>query len=79
MGTLAFLLLIRWFLILLVNHSSAVDPVSKFFPGDFLTASAIMGLSSTKARRTIEFPGRVKKTTDKRTESPCVPGGGLPM
>lgn len=74
---LAFLLLSLWFRTLLENHSSDVEPVSKFFSGMRATASAIIGLSSTNARKIIEFPGRVKKTRDHRSKCACVFGGEL--
>lgn len=74
---LTVLFLILWFLIRRMNQSLAVAPVSYFPGGTFAMASAIIGLSSDRARSSMEFPGRVKNTSDQRSYFPCSFGGGL--
>ena len=54
------LFLIRWFLILRVNHSFEVAPVSYLPGGSFAIASAITWLWSANGRKRTEYPGLVK-------------------
>lgn len=76
---LTFWFLVRWFLILRANHSFDVWPLlNMLLSGAFATASATMGLSSGRARRTTESLGRVNMARDQRGRTACAPGAGLP-
>lgn len=65
------------YLTLLEIHSLEVESVSKFLPGFWATASAIILLSSTNARRTTRSAGLVKYTRDQRSKAAWSPGGVL--
>ncbi len=60
-----------------LNHSPAVAPVAYWPSGARTTASAISVLSFARGARGTVFPGRVKNTSDHRSNEAWAFGGGL--
>src|SRR6266702_293032 len=61
------------------NHSPAVTLVAYRLSGARAAASAISVLSSVRGARGTECPGRVKNTSDQRSNEAWTFGGGLRM